>query len=297
MGETHSQTWPIPSHWPQVTDEQWSLLAPLLHLGAGPRGESTRLQFNGMLYTLETGCPWHLLPPQFGPWKTVEARFRRWAADAVFRRIYAVLRPPDALSRGRTLIIGSSYVKVHKSAAGSRVGRSGRRCGLWCPKLCPRKRPLYCPEDQAIAKTRGGGFTTKLVMAVNEVGQPVDWGLLPGTLPASMATPALLRRRGPAALARWTPAVLVGDVSHDKNSFRRMLAAQGIEAAIPNHPNRKHPYPLRPGLKLQRVANYCLFRLKHFHRVATRYEKTRENYDAVIALGVLWIALQEDLPP
>ncbi len=295
MGELPSQTWPIPTHWPQVTDEQWEVLGPLLPQGARLRAETTRPQFNAMLYALESGCPWRLLPPQFGPWKTVEKRFQRWSDDGAFRNAYAALRSLDALSRGRTLIIGSSYAKVHKSAVGARVGRSGRRCGFWCPQ-CPRKRPLYCPEDQAIAMTRGG-FATKLVMAVNEEGQLVDWRLLPGTLPASTATKALLRRGGPAVLERWAPAVLVGDVSHDNNAFRRMLAALEIEGAIPNRPNRKKPYPPHPALELQRVADDCLFRLRHFRRVATRYEKTREGYDSVIALAVLWTALQEDYPP
>ena len=117
----------------------------------------------------------------------------------------------------------------------------------------------------------------------------MDWRLLPGTLPASTATPAQLKGR--------SPDVLVGDVSHDKNAFRRMLAALEIEGAIPNRPNRKRPYPPHPALTLQRVAKDYLYRLGHLHRVATCYEKTRECYDSVIALAVLWTALREDCPP
>ena len=278
---------PIPEYWPRVTDEQWARVAPLLPQGTGRRAEATRRQFDVMLYALESGCPWRLLPPQFGPPGTVETRFRRWAADGVLRRAYAALYPPEALAKGRTVIIGGSYAKVHKSAAGSRARRSGRRCLLWCLEQCPRNRPAYCPDRQAIAKTRGG-FNTKIVIVVNEAGQLVDWRLLAGTVPESEATLELL--------VGLHPAVVVAGANHDKRAIRNKLELWGIEGAILNQPRRKRRHPWHPAMKLLHVVDGYLARLLQYRRVATRYDKTAESYGAVVALGVLWIALQEDYP-
>ena len=278
---------PIPEYWPRVTDEQWARVAPLLPQGTGRRAEATRRQFDVMLYALESGCPWRLLPPQFGPPGTVETRFRRWAADGVLRRAYAALYPPEALAKGRTVIIGGSYAKVHKSAAGSRARRSGRRCLLWCLEQCPRNRPAYCPDRQAIAKTRGG-FNTKIVIVVNEAGQLVDWRLLAGTVPESEATLELL--------VGLHPAVVVAGANHDKRAIRNKLELWGIEGAILNQPRRKRRHPWHPAMKLLHVVDGYLARLLQYRRVATRYDKTVESYDAVIALAALWIGLQRDCP-
>ena len=288
MGNCSCPNCLIPDHWPQFTDARWERLAPLLPQGTGRRADTTRRQVDGMLYALETGCAWRLLPTQFGPPDLVETRFRRWSADGVLRRAYAALYPPQRLARGRTVIIDGSYAKVHISAAGARVGRSGQRCQFWCPGWCPSKRPWYCGETQAIGKTRGG-INTNIVVAVNDGGQLVDWRLLPGNVPESRATPELVE------VSR--PRMVVADEAHDSNRIRWMLKGRHIEAAIRNHPRRKRtPYPWHPALKLQHVADNYFARLKRFRRVATRYEKTYQGYDAMIALAALSIALRQDCP-
>ncbi len=285
MGETRCETWPIPAVWPQVTDEQWEILVPQLRRYAGSCGETTRLQFNGLLYALEGQCQWRLLPPQFGASDTVARRFQRWADKRVFRSVYAALYPPDALSRGRTVIIDGSYAPAHIDAMGAREESSGCLCRV--DSSCPRKRPWECAKTEAIGKTRGG-YATNIVIAVNEGGQLLDWRLLAGNAPESRAMPALLDGLH--------PSLVVADKIHDTNANRGLLERRGIRAAIPNHPRRKDPYPWHPAIKKQHIADNYFCRLKSFRRVATRYEKTRENYDAVIALAALWIALRQDYP-
>ena len=241
-----------------------------------------------MLYVLEAGEAWKLLPPQFGPFDLVETRFRRWVVAGVFRRAYHELYPPRELADGRTVIIDGSYAKAHRSAAGARVGRTGARCGLWCPDKCPAKPPWDCPKTQAIGKTRGG-FNTNIVIAVNEDRRLVNWTLLAGNAPESKAMPRLLEGIH--------PAVVVADDIHDNNQIRRTLANQGSEAAIPNHPRRtRNRYPWHPAIRKQHLADNYFADLKNFRRVATRYEKTAEAFDAVIALAALVIALRRDYP-
>ena len=278
----------VPATWPQFTDPQWECLAPLLPQGTGRRADDTRRQVDAMLYQLESGGAWRLLPTQFGPPELAETRFRRWAYDGVLRRAYSTLYPPRTLARGRTVIIDGSYAKAHKSAAGARVGRSGRPCQLWCPKWCPKKRPWNCPETQAIGKTRGG-FNTNIVIAVNDDGQMADWRLLAGNVPESRATPDLVKST--------LPKRVVADGAHDSNFIRRMLEGMRIDASIRNHPRRtRNRHPRHPAMKLQHVVDNYFSSLKSFRRVATRYEKTYEGYDAIIALAGLWIQLRRDYP-
>ena len=77
-----------------LTDEQWSLIGPMLppaKLGGRPRTADMRNVINAVFYINRSGCAWRLLPKEFGPWTRYFKRFR----DAnVWTRL------PDAL-RGR----------------------------------------------------------------------------------------------------------------------------------------------------------------------------------------------------
>lgn len=241
-----------------------------------------------MLYVLEAGEAWKLLPTQFGPRDLVETRFERWVPARVLRRAYHTLYPRDALANGRLIVIDGSYAKAHKSASGARRGRSGQPCTLWCPEQCPPKRPWYCPETQAIGKTRGGP-NTNVVIAVNDEGRLVDWTLLAGNVKEWHAMFRLLEGI--------QPAVVVADDIHDNNWIRRVLENRRIDGAIPNHPRRTvNRYPWHPAIRKQHLADNYFSALKGFRRVATRYDKTAEAYDAWIALAALYIALRKDYP-
>jgi transposase len=56
----------------EVTDEQWSLLEPLLQLkrrvdGKGRPPADTRAVLNGVLWILGTGAQWRELPKKYPP--------------------------------------------------------------------------------------------------------------------------------------------------------------------------------------------------------------------------------------
>ena len=55
---------------------------------------------NGILFRARTGVPWRDLPEQFGCWKTVYERHRRWSAEGTWDRILqAVHTQADAEGR------------------------------------------------------------------------------------------------------------------------------------------------------------------------------------------------------
>jgi transposase len=71
-------------------------------VGAGtadPVGQAWRLSarvdiravISGLLYVLETGCPWRHLPKDFPPKSTVHSYFELWAWDGTLERIHDTL--------------------------------------------------------------------------------------------------------------------------------------------------------------------------------------------------------------
>ena len=77
-----------------VTDEEWSLLDPLIpgaKRGGNKRTVIEREIVNGILYILSTGCQWAALPKDLPPKSTVNDYFRRWTDDGTMGRIHHTL--------------------------------------------------------------------------------------------------------------------------------------------------------------------------------------------------------------
>lgn len=83
------------SRYRVFTDEQWEQIEPLLPSNAGRRGRpfgDNRRVVEGIAYRYRTGIPWRDLPrEEFGPWKTVWKRHRRYAEDGTWDRVLARL--------------------------------------------------------------------------------------------------------------------------------------------------------------------------------------------------------------
>ena len=87
-----------------LTDEEWSLLVPLLP-GAAPTGRprrhSWRTLLNAIFYQLRTGGAWRFLPQEWPPWKTVYHYFRQWRVDGTWVRLHTTLREHLRVRLGR----------------------------------------------------------------------------------------------------------------------------------------------------------------------------------------------------
>jgi len=84
----------------------------------------------------------------------------------------------------------------------------------------------------------------------------------------------------------------MADAAYDADHFRQAISTKGATAVIPNNPSRAKKYPLDKHLYAQRHLIECCFsKLKQFRRVATRFEKTAQNYRAVVTLAatILWL--------
>jgi transposase len=83
---------PYPS---DVTDEEWSFVAPYLTLmteEAPQREHDLRKVFDAMRWIVRTGSPWRYMPNDFPPWQAVYQQTQRWMASGVFAEMAKDLR-------------------------------------------------------------------------------------------------------------------------------------------------------------------------------------------------------------
>ncbi len=82
----------------ELEDKQWQKIADLFPSSKGKRGgqwQNHRNVLNGMLWILCSGAPWRDLPERFGKWNSVYRRFRRWAQEDIWQKIFQALQEPD----------------------------------------------------------------------------------------------------------------------------------------------------------------------------------------------------------
>lgn len=113
-----------------LTDEQWTKLQP--HLpprkpGPGRPRKDDREILDALLWLAKTGAPWRDLPPEFGSWRTVYSRFRRWREagvwDKLFERVLAVAAEGEVVD---AYFVDGSTVRAHQHAAGAKGGSADR---------------------------------------------------------------------------------------------------------------------------------------------------------------------------
>ena len=83
------------------------------------------------------------------------------------------------------------------------------------------------------------------------------------------------------------------DTAYDADHFRNAVSAKKAHAVIPSHPSRAKKLPLDKDIYKERHLVECCFgKLKHFRRVATRYEKTARNFLAIVTVAAIAIWLR-----
>ena len=114
-----------------LTDAQFSKIEP--HLPTDTRGKvrvDDRRVISGIVHVLKSGSRWVDAPPDYGPKKTLYNRFVRWAEKGVWKNLFQALAQAGGPSA--QVLIDSSAVKAHRSAAGGKGGeKSGHRPLAW----------------------------------------------------------------------------------------------------------------------------------------------------------------------
>jgi transposase len=247
----------------ELTEGQWGCIRDLLPgrpESVGRTAADNRIFVNGVLWVLRSGARWSDLPERYGKYKSVHKRFARWATSGVWDRVFRTLIK-DA--KNEYLMIDSTIVRAHQQAA------TGRKKG---------------GPDPALGRSRGG-LTTKIHLLCNELGEPVDFLLTAGQVADCTQAIPLLGERQPRAV--------LADKGYDADAIVQHIEAAGAAPIIPPKANRKIQRPYNKTLYKQRNRiERCFSKLKHFRRLATRFEKNKRNFHSLVALACSMLLLR-----
>ena len=236
-----------------LTDAQWERIEtflrahPRVHVGNAAR---CRRFVEAVLWILRTGAQWRELPASAGRWNSVYKRFRSWGAHQVLDDML-VHFAQDADCEW--ICFDSSVIRAHMSAAGAPASAGGQ-------------------QAQALGRSRGG-FSTKIHVKVDALGQPLQLALTAGQRHDIIGYQALRSPDDARATA------VLADMGYDADSIRDELKAIGVEAVIPSSKSRSKVIPHDKELYKQRHVVECFInKIKWFRRIATRYDKLAEAY-------------------
>lgn len=138
-------------------------------------------------------------------------------------------------------------------------------------------------EEQALGRSRGG-FSSKLHIICDALANPLRFSLTVGQR-GDITQAAVL-------LDPYQCDAVIADKAYDSDEFVEQIEARHAESVIPPRTNRKKKREIDNNLykdrnKIERLIN----RLKHYRRVATRYDKTARNYLAFVYIASIKILL------
>jgi len=160
-------------------------------------------------------------------------------------------------------MIDATTIRAHQHAAGARGGQRLQELGRSC-----------------------GGFSSKIHAKVDALGMPINFALSAGECHDSRFSEVL-----------WNEEdydFLIADRGYDDDSFRSKLRDRNIEPVIPGKKNRLVPMEYDKYIYKERNSIERFFnRIKHFRRIATRYDKTSIMFmGCLFMVGILiWLKL------
>jgi transposase len=108
-----------------LSDAEWARIEPLMPRGRkGAHRVDDRRVISGIVHMLRCGARWRDCPPAYGPYTTIYNRFNRWSRQGIWFEMFERLTGSSGITA--TVAIDSSTLKVHRSAAGGKGGRSNR---------------------------------------------------------------------------------------------------------------------------------------------------------------------------
>lgn len=244
-----------------LNDEHWSKLRTIMRDQGIYHKPNLRKTVEGMLYRMRVGCPWRDLPKDFGCWNSIFQKFNRWSSKGKLMLIFkALVKEPDL----EWEFIDGSIVKAHQHSAGA-----------------------ASEENQAIGKSKGGN-TTKIHMAVDAYGLPIDFEITGGEVHDCKIAPEFI---GKLPKADFT----IADKGYDSEEVREVIRKKSSVPVIPRKSNSKIGNADMDWClyKYRHLVENLFARIKHFRGLSTRFDKLKRNYVSVVAMActLLWLPM------
>src|SRR4029450_2709583 len=213
----------------RLRDEQWERIRdhfPEEKIVDGRPGRKpipTRCVLEAVLWILNTGAQWHMLPQSYPNYKTVHRRFQTWCRDEVLRRVLTdvanELRDRGALNE-EECFIDATFVMA--KGGGSEIGTTKRGKGM------------------------------KIMAIVDRHGLPLSVS----THAANHHEVRLVQLCFDFYMIEAKPENLIGDRAYDSDPLDAELRKDGIEMIAPHRGNRSKP-PTQDRRRLSRYTRRC----------------------------------------
>jgi transposase len=130
-----------------------------------------------------------------------------------------------------------------------------------------------------------GGFSTKIHIAVDGLGNPVEFVLTAGqAADVTQAEPLIQSNKADAYIL---------DKAYDSDAVVAAAKRRGGEAVIPSKKNRKVPRDYDKHLSKEwKKVEWFINLIKQYRRVATRYEKTARNFLGFVHVASIMVLLR-----
>jgi transposase len=208
----------------RLSDEHWQRIRehfPEEHIPEGRPGRKpipARAVLEAVLWILNTGAQWHMLPQCYPNYKTVHRRFQHWCHSEVLRRILVDL----ANTLREDGVVDETDCFIDASFASAKGG-----------------------GDQIGPTTRGKGV--KILAIVDRQGLPLSVS----THAANHHEVTLVQLSFDFYMIEAKPEHLIGDRAYDSDELDQKLNQQGIEMIAPHRANRKKRHT-QDGRRLRR---------------------------------------------
>jgi transposase len=137
--------------------------------------------------------------------------------------------------------------------------------------------------SQALGRSRGG-FSTKIHIAVDALGNPLRLLLTAGQRHDSPQAAHLIEG--------YEPEALIADKGYDADALLKAATALGIEAVIPPKKSRLVQRQYDEHLYRERHLIECFInKIKHYRRIFSRFDKLSKNYLGFLSFvsALIWL--------
>jgi transposase len=252
----------------RLSDVQWERIRehfPEENITVGRPGSKpvpARQVLEAVLWILNTGAQWHMLPQCYPNYKTVHRRFQQWCQQEVLRAVLTDLA--NALREQGTIDERECFIDATFAAAkggGDEIG--------------PTKR----------------GKGVKIMAIVDRHGLPLSVS----AHAANHHEVTLVQLSFDFYMIEAKPENLIGDKAYDSDELDASLKQQGVEMIAPHRSNRK--LKTQDGRRLRRYERRWLVEryfawLQWKRRILIRWEYYSENFLGFVQLASITMLLK-----